>query len=45
MIKGCDLALHLAKYFEPCDPENDDESLSTLFLINEKQIDVVKCPR
>jgi hypothetical protein len=45
MIKGCDLALHLAQHPEPSDSsENDENALSTLFYIENQNLDLVEHP-
>jgi hypothetical protein len=44
-IKGRDLALHLAQHVEPsCITENDDVSLSSLFLIEYENVDMEDHP-
>jgi hypothetical protein len=40
MIKGCDLALHLAQHPEPSEFSEDEENaLSTLFYIENQNLD------
>jgi hypothetical protein len=45
MIKGRDLALHLAQHPEPSDSSKRDENdLSALFYIENQNLDIVKHP-